>query len=395
MEKNIWKLNIDKSLLFFIGLMVFLYIVLVTTLLQYSYSGAIPIYYNVEKVLRLAIVVIGMYRTRYYTRREIAAIVLLIIVAGASYLVIGSYTFFDVFFIAFFCRKINKEQVINTFFYSILAGVIVATILYYMGIMPEFRIYRLETNQIRVALGFSHPNVLARLILILCALYILKKKEKINLVDLIIMGAIGYWVYIYPNSITSALVIYLLVVLLAISKIYEFLFQTDMVKNMFFKGAVLFLIPMTLIVVYVFLLNSSGESILKDISSTFMGRFIYGMRAITTYGIHIFGTKLPIVGNASSYFSNRPSSYFVIDCLYIYMPVQYGVIPSALFFIEYTRGIINCLRWKDFYMTSILAVLALYSISENGMALIYSSFIFIYSLSRDMKDEGFECLESR
>lgn len=376
------KINTNKLLLCLIGLMLFFNIVFQTTLLKYKYSGISTFDFRVEIALRIAIVLVGLYQTRYYTKQEVQELMLFLLISGVSLYTLKYFAVFDLFFIAFFCRKIEPSKIIDTFFYSILAGFLTVLMLNHLGFMPEFNIYRSLTNQVRLNLGFTHPNVLGRIVFLLCALYTLKKQNEIRAYHLLLMGIIAYWVYVYPNSVTSALMILLIVVLLSITKIYSFLFQKELIKNTIFRIAVLVLVPIILIVVYVILLNQSGENVFSDLSRTFSLRFIYGMQAISNYGIHLFGSNLPIVSNAGAYFGDSSMKYFVIDCLYIYLPVQYGVVPTILYFGEYIKSVRNCVRQKDIYMTVLLAIMAVYSISENGAALFYSSFIFIYSLSR-------------
>jgi hypothetical protein len=245
-----------------------------------------------------------------------------------------------------------------------------------MNIFPEFYIYR-SNGVRRLTLGFSHPNVLGRIIFLLCLLYVIKKERDLKVYHLIFFSFVSLWVYIYPNSISSALMIILIVIIEAVNMAYKKMFKSDIIKSWMFRCFAILLIPILIIGVFYIVVTNTGENILSDFSVTFYKRFLYGMEAFKTYGISLFGQRVKFVGQAMQYFVG--GKYFVIDCLYILLPLQYGIIPSLYFLLVYIKGIKNCIKYKDVNLLIAMLILAIYSISENGLAVGYSAFVFILS----------------
>ena len=103
------KINTNKLLLCLIGLMLFFNIVFQTTLLKYKYSGISTFDFRVEIALRIAIVLVGLYQTRYYTKQEVQELMLFLLISGVSLYTLKYFAVFDLFFIAFFCKCIYIE----------------------------------------------------------------------------------------------------------------------------------------------------------------------------------------------------------------------------------------------------------------------------------------------
>lgn len=362
------------------------YILIICLVFVTIIQASLLIYVNealAEKIYLVGLVVrillcISLLLLKSLNKKELLNIILIIAVSIISYIAIQSYTVFDLFFVSIAYKgKYDYKKMVSGFLNISLVAFFLILFLYYIQYFPSFSVYRYGTTQIRLSYGFSHPNVCGRMILNLCILYVLKKRENITILGIIIMVYAAYWVYSYPNSITSALMIVLLVCFIIGAKLYKALFRKEIVSGMIFRLIGVIVVPLVFVIVFYLVINSRDGSVLENISATFYSRFWGGFDAIKRYPINLWGHKISFVTAAQQYFGNTLERYFAIDCLYVLLPVRYGIIVT-IYFVYQLHGIIKTsLKRKDTYMFLAIMILLLYSVAENGLIVAYSSYIFI------------------
>lgn len=263
-------------------------------------------------------------------------------------------------------------------------GIVIS--LYFIGYLPKFTVFRYGTNFSRNSYGFSHPNVCGRFLFSLCLLYILKRRNKLGFVELIGMTLIAYWVYVYPNSVTASLMIIGLVTCLLVIKLYKLLFKREIISNVFVKIIGIAVIPIIFITVFYLVLNSQSHSVLQDLSATFYSRFTGGLSAMQQYPIRLLGNKISFTTYSQIYFGATNDNYFVIDCLYILLPVKYGIIATIYFSYQLYKGAVTSIKRNDSFLFLAIIFLLVYSLAENGLSLIYFSYIFLLTYAREFQN---------
>lgn len=362
-----------------ISLYLFVEIVLQGTLLPYKYNiGA----FNFKLMLffRAIILIVGMFRSKGYTRNNYISMAVFLAISFLSYKYSGMTTVFDLFFIVIFFPNIDCDKIAKIFYKTMIISVVITLLLYCFNVFPEYIIYRNMTDMQRYAFGFSHPNVLGRILMLICMLHVLIKKDESKILDVIGIVFVGIFVYVWPNSVTSAEIIFLLAAALLLSMAYTHFMNRNLSQSVIVKLGAKITLPIIFGAVVLITVNSDYQQIVRDFSITFYKRFYYGFVAIQEYGIHLFGNKITLVGSTQRYFSGNKQSTFVLDCLYILLLVRYGLVVTLYYLYEYIKGIANCIKDKNIYLLVVMVLIAVYSISENGMTVFYSSFIFICSL---------------
>lgn len=375
-SKFIYRLKIENVTYIFISSLLFC-CVLQASLIGYANEALASLIYSISLILRLILVVCWLLSKPIYNKKEFVGICVFLILTLISYISIGSLTLFDLFFIALGYKELEYEKVINCFIRGILFGLIMVVLLNYKGIIPTYSTFRYGTNTMRNSFGFSHPNVTGRMLLYLCMLWILKRKKKIKIIEICIMFIVAYWIYIFPNSITASLMIIMLIVAVLISKGYNYLFNREFVTNRLVRWGSMILIPTVFILTFYLVTNSENHSVIADISETFYSRFWGGLYAIQQYSINLFGNKIQMIGAAERYFGKTIQSYFTIDCLYVLLPVKYGIIVTLYIIYRISDSIKSALHFKQTYLLIVLIVMLIYSFAENGLTLFYSSFVFV------------------
>jgi hypothetical protein len=177
---------------------------------------------------------------------------------------------------------------------------------------------------------------------------------------------------------------------LILIKLYKILFKKEAVSGALLRLTGMIVVPVIFGVIFYLLVNMDSCSILKDISETVYSRFSMGLEAIKRYSINLFGNKITFVTSSQRYFSNSSDSYFVVDCLYILLLVRFGIIATLYYVYQLYLVIIKSIRKKDTYLFMGMILLLLYSVLENGMTVIGTSYMFVAASARWSEENRYE-----
>lgn len=374
---------LKTSIYFFISQLVFID-VLRNSLLQYSYPDCVLGLKVLAIIIRIFVAcVAGYYLLR--SRSDFMCLVekiIYILLLFVTMLFQKNFVYFDMFFISIFLAKfLDYKTVANTYLYSLIFSVVVVVIMQYIKIFPVYMVIREETERVRTSLGFTHPNTLGHTLLYICMLYLIVHEHNIKYYDLILVGVVSLWLYIYPNSITSSLLLVLLAIFIIAMKMGRFLLKKDILKLQFVRILSLILIPVLLFGLYMIIIQGRGREIVSNISSTLTTRIIMSQKGIELYGFQIFNSQnIEFTGTAAKYFGES-SGYFVVDCLYVYIFLVFGIIPGIFYFLYYIKCVRNSFS-KSCILWIVLILLMLFSITEASMITFKSSFIFILPMCK-------------
>ena len=365
---------------YFIILQIF-YCVLKMSMMTYAESSILSGLSSMITITRLLFLIITVVNIIFYDRviskNNFIILFILAIMCVYGYATKSSYLFFDAFFIAIVLyRDNNYETIVNVFYWSLISSFLLVIFLNSSNMLPVYHFYRTGSSVERLTLGFSHPNTLGQILLTISCLHVLKRADKLNTFDLFFITALGYFSYIVPNSVSSAVAIFLIAITLIIKKIYEKFTNRTFFRNKTRK-ILLIVFPLAiLLLVMVVTLGGVGESLIKSLSSTLYSRFYWGAVGIKTYGIHLFGQSISFSGTYDM-ITKSNASYFVIDCFYIYMLLVWGLIGAVYYLVMFMITIQNAYKNKRGYLLLIILVLLIYSISETFFIYYISFFVFI------------------
>ena len=375
----------DNVVFFAITLFLIDDIALQGTLLPYKYNNISSFNFRFTLLLRAIIVVFALIRNRAYKKNDMLQLIVFMVLSVLSYYFVKSTAVFDLFFLTYLFPSIDKKRFVNVFFHAILLSTILVIVMYFLNVFPEYVIYRNDTEMRRYSFGFSHPNVLGRILMLLCMLYVIKVEGKVKIKDIFVIFCVGLFIYLLPNSVTAAEIIFLLALILLIRYINgSGVFKSISIEKLI-RLASKIVFPLLFVLSVAITNNSELQEALRTYSVTFYKRFYYGMLAIEQYGIHLFGSNISFMGSTQRYFSDTTESVFVIDCLYVLLIVKYGMVISAYYVMNYIKAVKCCIRANKDYMLIILILVAVYSLAENGMTLFYTSFIFVCSICKDTR----------
>lgn len=257
--------------------------------------------------------------------------------------------------------NIDYRKIIKYTFIAQLIAFILIVSLYYMQIIPERVLYRINGIP-RHSLGFWHPNSIGLLFNSLVIQFLIYKKNfnKILIFTFILGSSII--IYQFTNSRTTlALVLFIILLYFILLKFFN---NDKKILNKYFSytyNLLLFIVIFgSLFISYIYNPNNDFFYFLDNLIS---GRISRGKTFIEQYGIHYFGAYIQYFSNNDSTSQMVGFEYSVLDNAYLQLILNNGLLLALMYYIY------NIKFFKK----------ALYS--ENKFLILYSIFILFLGIS--------------
>ena len=158
-------------------------------------------------------------------------------------------------------------------------------------------------------------------------MYAYLKFEKLKWYDYLLMIGIAIFIYVVPNSRTSAMLLVALLILIPIFK-----------KNL--KGLVnicKFAIPIIFIILITLVLTYDVNPYIDEINKIFNSRMKLAIATYKEYGIHLLGNDLPLFEKELTNLYKYGMTALTIDNAYYFMLFSQGILSSVIFTLFYTK----------------------------------------------------------
>ncbi len=208
--------------------------------------------------------------------------------------------------------------------------------------------------------------------IILVSFYLLK--DRLRIYHYIIAIVLATLVYRFCYTRVDVVCIFLLIAVFIGVNLWE---RGHLLSKKFRTGEKNTLIWrwfMPVIAVIMFLvtyLYSSDNRLLYHIDQLITGRLQYGKMGLTRYGFTLFGQYVPMEGNGGTVVHLK--DYFFVDCSYLYILLQYGLIFLLIVLAVYVQC---CRKMRtDYYFLAAIVVISVNCmIAHHLVELAYSPF---------------------
>ena len=254
----------------------------------------------------------------------------------------NSHLSFHLFFIPLFLSQfIRRSKLCSILLIISVISFSIVFIGYFYGLFKSDLYSR--NGLIRYSLGFLHPNTLGFIVLTTSFLLFLRY-QVVRIIDIVFVTVSIVFLYYVPRSMTP---VFLLLLLLGFQiSIYFYkakfdaLVSNNRIKNVLFYFLVLIVI-LTIFFTYFISFTNFGKNIFLDMPGSIWARFELGRVAYEKYGFSLFGTPIESVFPDPI---RNITEYFVVDCAYFFIPINYGVVS----FVLYIFMILTLLRKASF-----------------------------------------------
>lgn len=362
------------DLLFFLAYGLFLSAGILSTSFYYKYYSGVP-----HKVIIVVVLALLIYKELYGNRITRKSLFTLVVGAGLFFLVnhVGSVLVAVMFLLIWSSRNIDFRQIAR--FSLAMSMVLFAFIICssHLGIIKNVVITR--GNRVRYYLGFRYALYGPAILYNITSLYLYIKKAKIKWLELLILFAVNYWVYVQTNSRLS----FCLTVFVMFSCVMLRYFPNILKKRRILcLGMIGSFWVCALVSIGLTALYNSSIPWMNSLNSILGGRLKLGKNSILEYGIPMFGQKvswngwgLDVNGNVSS---QSLTNYNYVDCGYLNVLQHYGILLLAICLIVLTIALVKCYQRKNYYLLILLTLVALHAMIDDLIIyLFYNTLWFV------------------
>ena len=270
-----------------------------------------------------------------YTKRQWAALAVLLLLTGLVYVRSLELGIFFVMFMILGMKNVSLQKVfrLGLWVWSICAVII--CLISFPNL--EHTIYRVAQKLgmgyiFRWSLGFTHPNILHITYLTLCALVLYELGDRFNLKHFAILMGGNVLVFLYSISFTGLAIVTILLLGSMYVKIRpRFCLLEKMAANLILPAIILisFILPLLFGDVR---FTQSLEKINKLVNT----RIKIASSFLVPECMSLFGVKMSYLAQTHSYLS--------IDSSYVWAFIHYGIVPFILFMLAYLLLIADCTR---------------------------------------------------
>ena len=321
---------------------------------------------------------------------RLAFFILFMALVGLEYYYLRQWLLFDVFFVpVFWGRSFHFERVRQLYLYSYVLTIVILAVFSLLGAFNTYVFVRGDGRQ-RYSLGFLHPNLLGVIVLCVCFLFFLRIRKHDTILEYILFPVCAIFLWVVPNSMTNTvllLVSWFGILVIDLSK-RLCIGKKRWIGKKWQLGFVYTIIGLGIVGIFGIIYKGWGREWISRLSGTLYTRFIHGYNGIRMYGISIFGNKnIEFIGELDILMGKATENqYFALDCLYVYLPVVVGIIPTIVIGCIYAYGIKKCFDRNNIGMLMIMLLFLISAISDSIVISQMCAWIYLWTFSVTTED---------
>ncbi|MFZ7214430.1 hypothetical protein ACLSYY_02145 [[Pasteurella] aerogenes] len=267
-----------------------------------------------------------------------------------------------IFLFILMCRNIPFCTIMKTFLVSTLLGMLFILMTYLFDLYPETYLDLFRTDgTYRYLLGYRFPTFLPNYYFHLVLCWFFLRKEKITILELLIILLINYPLYMFTDTKAVFWLVILSCMAILFVKLFKINYSTLLfgtIYKLFTKYG--FIIFAAIAIYFQYTYDPSLEWMGK-LNTMFSGRLALGHWGFELYGVQPFGS---LVEFTTMLEANESNKFFYIDSAYVQLLLVYGAIIFALVCIGYTRIGSSIVKHNDKYFGLVLIFLFAHSITD-------------------------------
>lgn len=285
-------------------------------------------------------------------------------IVAFSYVAFG-FGFLLIALLLFSSRNVSLDRIARISFYTISACAIVVILLSVFGYIDNFVL--VIDGRTRHYLGFKYPLYPSKYLFEITCLFIYINRQKIKIKTIILFALINLGMYCQTMSRLS----------FGLSML--FLLVVFVIRNFDDKGSAFlkFLVP-SFILCFVVSLSLAvsydpSNQVLWALNQFLGGRIELAQSALNDYGISISSQGIEFFGmglNDSGRYIVA-DAYNYVDCLYVLLPVQYGVVFTTIYLVLMTAISFKAWKHSNHVLLIVMFFNALYGLIDDLSINIY------------------------
>ncbi len=308
------------------------------------------------------LVIILNFVLRKYSWKAVTAYGLLAVVTGLSAYFSANRTFILIFLVLGAAYGQSGKRIL-TVSAILTAAVIFAVVLCsQIGLSQNVTWYRwggdLAEDKVRESLGFIYASTGASLYFGFILQYVFLRKDRMRFWEYAILEIVQVFFFLKTDSRLPFYFGTAVIILFFI----ESLFKNHWLFTRHLK-ALIYAVPGIFCIIAVggYFLFDPSSSFWNKINGFLSNRMSLGADALSEYGVKVLGQPVIWIGNGSGKINGV---YNYVDCSYLQILIQYGILFLLAIMVLYTIGMIHAYKTKDFWLVALFTVICVYSITE-------------------------------
>lgn len=255
----------------------------------------------------------------------------------------------------FAVRGIECEFIVSVYFKTFIALGILIPLMSVTGVIPNTVMDTVGIIGKRYAYGFTHPNLLGAVLLVIVICWCYLHWKSIKLYHIIIINLISYGMMQITDSASS----FICIAFISVITLLERWFDKKSKLNVWYLGIIVLLIFCPVISYYFMVKYTSSDPHMLAIDLFTTGRLRTMHAFFVKYGIKIFGN--PITFDMET----RSLLLFALDNSYGYILIRFGIVVSMFYFMGLFKVIKRAIQIRDTRIVICVLTFLVYGLFEN------------------------------
>lgn len=347
--------------LFFIALAIYMIAKTIEISTIFNDISWMPQLMKVLRYVSYGIIAIKLIYDSIYTEVEIVKILLIFILLGLVSLHIDSNVLFCSFFFIIAARNIDIRKLLLGAFWIQLILTIMIAVASQIGLVSDW-MYNIEGRN-RHSLGYIYPSYIASIFFYMILAYMYIRKEKLHLLETIMIGVLNCIIFVLTDSKTSFVLTFLAIVVFFVLKYYKKELKNNLISKLLYSYSVFGIAIISIVTCIVY--NDENNFLVK-INSFINNRLIMGHNALLEHGVTLFGERIRWIGFGGLGYTTSAlkEEYNFVDCSYVKVLLDYGIIFFVVMLSGYALVSYRAIKQKDRFLCICILFMCIYSIIE-------------------------------
>lgn len=329
---------------------------------------------KMQYLIYVALLFIILYK-KYYLREFLITLVI------GSLLFIGYLKshmsgFLEGFLLLLASKDVDINKIFKTIRYPIAISIMLASILYALGISNSGIARRGYSG-----FGFVHPNVAGQVYMLFILLWIAEHyKYRLGKITLIVSLSCIV-IFLLTGSRTVLVTLTSLIILLPLMRKLFNNFSSNNFGVRLAEG----IHPFFTLFTYIAAKNLGNSLLLNRLDVITVNRLFLNYFALNHFGVYWFGQNTDLKTYGSVYNDIRNiywNTGTTVDSAYMTSILVMGIIPTIIWSMGYMFMMVRVAKMRNYVFFTIAIVLCLESFMETGMLSIYNNFVLFFLFAK-------------
>ena len=249
--------------------------------------------------------------------------------------------------------------------------------------------FTLWNGNVRNSFGFNYPTDFTAHLFFFIVAWCILRYEKITWIEIGVFAAVMLWSYFGCYARNNTICIGLVIVLCILEKVLPAEKKCALRENKVLK-AVCVMVPFLIIggMIFLSLIYNDGNAILYKLNDVLNNRLGFGKYGFVEYGLSPWGKQIAMQGfgrieGGTDSFWNTGLSYFVLDCSYVNILLQFGVVLFCILVIlQIIWQVQNYQGDRLFFIIIFIIICAQWAVEHHYLDIAYNPLLFITLLKQ-------------